>query len=337
MLKEFIQKVVAGQHLTEEESSRAMGAIMEGTVGDAQIAALAIALRMKGETVDEITGFARAMRARAVKVAAPPDVIDTCGTGGDRSGTFNVSTAAALVAAGAGARVAKHGNRSVSSHSGSADVFKALGVNTEAPLPVVEQCIREAGIGFLFAPAMHPAMKHVVNARREMGVRTVFNILGPLTNPAGAMRQIVGVFDAAYVETMARVLHRLGTRRSFVVHGEDGLDEISTCAPSLVCEVCAGTVRTYSVSPQDFGIPQANRADLRVSDAEGSAAAIRGLLAGERGPRRDIAMLNAACALVAAGVAEDMPAGLVLAERSIDSGAARRCLDRLAALSNGRG
>jgi anthranilate phosphoribosyltransferase len=334
MIKELIQKAMSGQNLTEEDAFAGMGALMEGEATDAQIGAWLAALRMKGETVEEVTGFARAMRSRVVPVEAPPEVIDTCGTGGDRSGTFNISTAAALVAAGAGAKVAKHGNRSVSSQSGSADVLKALGVKIDAGPEVVAACIREAGIGFLFAPGHHPAMKHVIGARREMGVRTVFNILGPLTNPAGAKRQVMGVFDAAWLEPLAKVLGKLGAERAFLVHGEDGLDEISTTAPTSVSEWRDGGVQSYTVTPEDVGLTRARPGDLAVSSAEESAQTVRDVLAGRKGPCRDIVVLNAACALAAGGLAEDLRAGVAPAEQAIDSGAAGKALESLVAASN---
>jgi anthranilate phosphoribosyltransferase len=290
---------------------------------------------MKGETVEEITGCARAMRAKATRIQAPrPDVLDTCGTGGDASGTFNISTAAALVAAGAGCCVAKHGNRAVSSSSGSADVLRALGVNIEAGVPVVERSLREAGIGFLFAPALHQAMKHAIGPRREMGIRTVFNILGPLTNPAGAQRQLLGVYDPSLLEVVAQVLANLGSLRALVVHGDDGLDELTTTTTSHVCEMGEGRLRTYTLSPEQLGLPCARLDDLKVPDAVASAAAIRSVLAGKTGPHRDIVLLNAAAALVAAGKAADLPEGCRLAAAAIDSGAAARALERLIAITN---
>jgi anthranilate phosphoribosyltransferase len=312
-----------------------MEEIMSGQATDAQIAAFAVALRMKGETVEEITGCARVMREKATRIRVPePDVLDTCGTGGDAAGTFNISTAAALVAAGAGCRVAKHGNRSVSSSSGSADVLRELGVNIEAGVPAVERSLREAGIGFLFAPALHQAMRYAIGPRREMGVRTIFNILGPLTNPAFASRQLIGVYDARLLEPLARVLGNLGSVRCLVVHGDDGLDELTTTTASHVCEQDGGEVRSYVICPEDVGLPRARLDDLRVASVAESAAAIREVLAGRVGPRRDIVLLNAAAALVAGGKAKDLSDGLPLAARAIDAGAAAVALQRLIAITN---
>ena len=266
MIRDAIAKLVAAQDLSRDEAVAAMTAIMSGDATDAQIAAFTVALRLKGETVDEISGCAAVMREKAVRIHAPsPDVLDTCGTGGDATGTFNISTAVALVAAGAGCCVAKHGNRSVSSASGSADVLRELGVNIEAGVPVVERALREAGIGFLFAPALHGAMKYAIGPRREMGIRTVFNILGPLTNPARARRQLLGVFDAGLLDTMARVLASLGSVRCLIVHGDDGLDELTTTTTSHVCELHDGQLRSYIVSPGELGLPPARLDDLRVA------------------------------------------------------------------------
>ncbi|MFP4058612.1 MAG: anthranilate phosphoribosyltransferase [Candidatus Brocadiia bacterium] len=335
MIREAIAKLVEGEDLTADETVAAMDAIMSGRATDAQIAAFVVALRLKGETIEEIAGCARVMRQKARRIQAPfPDVLDTCGTGGDASGTLNVSTAAALVAAGAGCRVAKHGNRSVSSASGSADVLAELGANIAVEPDVVERCLAEAGIGFLFAPSLHQAMKYAIGPRREMGIRTIFNILGPLTNPAFASRQLLGVYDAALLEPMAHVLARLGSVRCLVVHGEDGLDELTTTAASQVCQLDAGRVRSYRVEPQDLGLPRADLDDLRVASPAESAAAIRGVLAGRPGPHRDIVALNAGAALVAAGKATDLPEGLRLAGESLDSGAASRVLDRLIRITN---
>jgi len=334
MIKEAIAKLVSHTSLYAAEAEAAMGEIMSGGATDAQIAAFAVALRMKGETVEEIAGCARAMRAKATRIEAPsPDVLDTCGTGGDAKGTFNVSTAAALVAAGAGCCVAKHGNRAVSSASGSADVLRELGVRIDAPVPVVERALREAGIGFLFAPALHGAMKHAIGPRREMGIRTVFNILGPLTNPAGARRQLLGVYDPALLETMAAVLASLGSVRCLIVHGDDGLDELTTTTTSRVCEMEEGRLRSYTVSPEDVGLPRARLDDLRVASVAESAAAIRAVLAGQAGPHRDIVVLNAAAALVAGGKATNLADGIRLAAASLDSGAAAKALERLIAVT----
>ena len=335
MIREAIAKLVAGADLSVDEAQGAMNEIMSGEATEAQIAAFTVALRLKGETVDEITGCARVMRQKATRIEAPsPDVLDTCGTGGDASGTFNISTAAAVVAAGAGCCVAKHGNRSVSSASGSADVLRELGVNIEAGVPVVERSLREAGIGFLFAPGLHQAMKYAIGPRRQMGIRTVFNILGPLTNPAGARRQLLGVYDPGLLETMASVLGNLGSVRCLIVHGDDGLDELTTTATSHVCELEGGRLRSYVVDPDDLGLPRARLDDLRVGSAAESAAVIRGILSDRAGPHRDIVVLNAAGALVAGGKATDFAEGARLAEEAIRSGAAARVLERLIALTN---
>jgi anthranilate phosphoribosyltransferase len=290
---------------------------------------------MKGETGEEIAGCARVMRAKARRLdAGTPDVVDTCGTGGDARNTFNISTAAALVAAGAGATVAKHGNRAVSSHSGSADALKQLGVNIEAKPEAVERCMREARIGFLFAPLLHEAMKFAIGPRREVGVRTVFNILGPLTNPAGARCQVMGVYDPALPPLLAGVLRDLGSRRCMVVHGDDGLDEITTTGRTAVAELNDGTVRTYTIAPEDVGLPRAKLADLTVWNVEEAAEAIRLVLAGERGPHRDIVVLNAGAALLVTGLASDLKSGVQRAADSLDSGAARKALEELVRVSN---
>jgi len=332
MIKDFIGKVVEGRDLSADESAAAMTEIMEGRASDAQIACFITALRMKGETVDEITGCASVMRQKATRVRAEGGrfaVVDTCGTGGDRSGTFNISTAAALAVAGAGVTVAKHGNRSVSSHSGSADVLRTLGVNIEADIPAVERCLNEAGIGFLFAPLLHGAMKYAIGPRREIGVRTVFNILGPLTNPAGATCQVMGVYDGALTDVLAHVLRNLGSNHCFVVHGADGLDEITTTGPTKVSELVHGRVNTYEISPEDVGLQRARVEDMLVGSPAESAHAIRGVLARAPGPHRDIVLLNAAAALAAAGAAADLQAGVTVAAESLDSGRASKALDEL--------
>jgi anthranilate phosphoribosyltransferase len=318
---------------------------MSGAATNAQIAAFLTALRMKGETVEELIGFAQVMRQKAVKVrtrasevvgATGTDremLIDTAGTGGDASGTFNVSTATAFVVAGAGVKVAKHGNRSVSSLCGSADVVETLGINIELAPAKVARCIDEVGIGFLYAPLLHTAMKHVMAARREMGIRTVFNMLGPLTNPAGANAQVIGVYSDALTEPLAHALAELGTLRAFVVHGDDGLDEISNTGPSHISEVHEGVVRSSTVRPEDFGLPRASLHDLRGGDREENAAIVRQVLAAEAGPRRDIVLMNAAAALVVGGKAHDFKEGVTLAAQSIDSGAAAAKLAGLITLS----
>jgi len=345
IITESVRRLVDGRDLSRIEAAAAMDAIMSGAATNAQIAAFLTALRMKGETVEELIGFAQVMRQKVVRIRTRGDevaaltgtdremLIDTCGTGGDATGTFNVSTATAFVVAGAGLRVAKHGNRSVSSLCGSADVVEALGINLELPPPRVSRCLDEVGLGFLYAPLLHTAMKHVMPARREMGIRTVFNMLGPLTNPAGANAQIIGVYAAALTEPLARVLAELGTVRAFVVHGADNLDEISNTGESQLSEVRDGAVRTFTVRPEDFGMPRAAIADLRGGDREQNAQIIRALLEGEPGPRRDIVLMNAAAALVAGGRARDLKDGVGLAAQSIDSGAARDKLQALVALS----
>jgi anthranilate phosphoribosyltransferase len=345
IITEALKALVDRRDLSRIEAAAAMEAIMSGAATNAQIAAFLTALRMKGETVEELIGFAQVMRQKVVRIRTRADevaaltgtdremLIDTCGTGGDATGTFNVSTATAFVVAGAGLKVAKHGNRSVSSLCGSADVVEALGINLELTPQKVGRCVDEAGIGFLYAPLLHTAMKHVMPARREMGVRTVFNMLGPLTNPAGANAQVIGVYTAALTEPLARVLAELGTIRAFVVHGADSLDEISNTGESRVSEVREGSVRTFSVRPEDFGMSRATIRDLQGGDREQNAQIIRMLLDGEPGPRRDIVLMNAAAALVAGARARDLKEGVALAAQSIDSGAARRKLEALVALS----
>ena len=308
---------------------------MTGQATPAQIGGFLVGLRMKGETVEEITAATQVMRALAthVPVADKTHLVDTCGTGGDAAHTFNISTTSAFVVAAAGAKVAKHGNRSVSSMCGSADVVETLGINLELTPPKVARCIDEVGIGFLYAPLLHTAMKHVMAARREMGIRTVFNMLGPLTNPAAANAQIIGVYAASLTEPLARVLAELGTVRAFVVHGADGLDEISNTGESRVSEVREGMVRSYTVRPEDFGLGRAAIGELMGGDREENARIIRAILDGETGPRRDIVLMNAAAALVAGGKARDFKDGVGLAAQAVDSGAARRTLEALIALS----
>ncbi len=338
MIREAIAKVIERQNLSDEEARLAMGEIMSGEATPAQISAFLTALRMKGETPEEITGCARAMREKVTRCdVGELTLVDTCGTGGDRTHTFNISTAAALVAAGAGAKVAKHGNRSVSSSSGSADVLEELGVNINADIEAVKRCIYEANIGFLFAPRLHPAMKYAIGPRREMGVRTIFNILGPLTNPAGARRQMLGVFSQGMTEVLAFVLRNLGAEHAFVIHGLDGLDEVSTCGETQVTELRDGKVRSFRISPEEFGIPKGCLEDLVVSSVEESASVIQSVLSGEKGPARDISLLNAGCVIRVAGLAGDIPEGISQAERAIESGAAKASLDRLVEISNSSG
>jgi len=338
MIQDLIRKVTERKDLTVEESTRAMNEIMSGEATPAQIAAFIVALRMKGETTAEITGCARVMREKAKRVdpgfPGQYEVVDTCGTGGDLHCTFNISTASALVAAGAGVTVAKHGNRAVSSHSGSADVLKQLGVNIQAEVPVVEKCLREARIGFLFAPMLHGAMKYAIGPRREIAVRTVFNILGPLTNPAGARCQVLGVYDDDLVPVLADVLRNLGSRRCFVVHGDDGLDEMTTTTTTQVAELKDGWVATYAISPEDVGLSRAKMEDLVVGNVDEAADAIELILKGEAGPKRDVAVLNAGAALLAAGAAADLQKGVQKAVEAIDSGAAAETLKKLVQISN---
>ncbi len=343
MIVEALHKVVDGTDLSREEAAQVMEFLMSGQATDAQVAAFLTAMRIKGETVEELCGFARVMRDKVTPVptrhagaqARPhlgkPMLVDTCGTGGDAQGTFNISTAAAFVVAGAGIPVAKHGNRGVSGPCGSADVIEALGVLLDLAPERVGRCIDEVGIGFLFAPLLHPAMKFVMSARREIRIRTLFNILGPLTNPASAPAQVIGVYDGALTELLAGVMNELGCHRAFVVHGMDGLDEISTIAETKISEVHNGHIRTYFVQPEDFGIARARLADLRGGDAAANAEIIRQILQGAKGPRRDIVVLNAGAAIVAGGGAQDMQEGIVTAERSIESGTAWNTLEKVVA------
>ena len=332
------EKAAAGTHLSRQEAEAAMEEILSGRAVEDSIVALLSALRAKGETVGELVGFARAMRRHATPIfndAARPDelLVDTCGTGGDSSGTFNISTTAAFVAAGAGVRVAKHGNRSISSKCGSADVLEALGISLDVAPERVGAAIREIGIGFLFAPSLHTAMRHAMPARRRLG-RTAFNLLGPLTNPAGAGAQIAGVFSAGVVEKVATALAELGVERAFVVHGAGGLDEISLTGETKVGDVRGGAVSVYEVTPEDFGLSRAPISAIFGGDAAHNAKLLRAILAGEPGPRRDIVIANAAAAIVAAGGAADFHEGALLAAESIDSGAAGMKLDALIAFTS---
>jgi anthranilate phosphoribosyltransferase len=337
-IKDAIAQMLEDRCLAEAEAEAVMEQIMTGQATPAQIGGFLIGLRLKGETVEEVTGFARAMRRNAIAVRPRRRLlVDTCGTGGDGTGTFNISTTAAFVVAGAGLAVAKHGNRSVSSNCGSADVLKALGVCLELSPEEVAACIDEVGIGFLYAPLLHPAMKHAIGPRREMGVRTVFNILGPLTNPAGAQAQVLGVYDGALTEMMAQVLGSLGCRAAFVVHGADGLDELSTTGPNQITRLRDGQVHTFILDPLELGLPRATLSDLEGGEAAENATIVRAVLDGEPGPRRDVVLLNAAAGLVAGKLAAALPEGLSLAAQSIDSGAARAKLEGLVAFTNSRG
>jgi len=336
-IKPLLSALAAGRTLTEAEAYAAFEEVMSGRATEAQIAALltATAARPGGPTVDEITGAARAMHAHVTPIAVPEgvEVIDTCGTGGDASGTFNISTAAALIAAGAGAVVAKHGNRSVTSKSGSSQVLEALGVKLMVDGATLTRCLAEAGICFAYAPAHHPAMKHAAPVRQQLGFRTVFNLLGPLTNPAGAARQVIGVFEAALTEPIATALQRLGAVRAMVVHG-DGLDEIATTGPTRITTLANGAIRTTELRADDLGIETASIEALRVESVAASASVIRAVLEGEHGAARDIAALNAAAALVVADRAADLAEGLAHAGNAIDAGAARDTLERLIAITN---
>jgi anthranilate phosphoribosyltransferase len=333
-LKEIIQKVATGATLEVAEMQSALEIMMSGVATPAQMGAFLMGLRVRGETVAEITGAAKLMRAKMTPVEAPPGAVDIVGTGGDGVGTFNVSTCAALVAAGAGLAVAKHGNRSVSSISGASDVLAALGVKLEVTPATVSRSIKEAGVGFMWAPLHHSAMKHWAPIRGELAIRTVFNLLGPICNPAGVKRQVVGVFSAQWVEPIAHVLKNLGSEHVWVVHGHDGLDEITTTGATDVAELKKGKVHMFEVSPADAGLPPAKLGDLKGADAKTNAAAIRGLLAGKKGPFRDIVLLNTAAALIVGGKAANLTDGVALAAHSIESGAAAKALEKLIAISN---
>ncbi len=333
-MKEFLEKIIARKDLTQAETARAFDKIMSGEATPAQIGAFIATLRMKGETVDEIAGGAASMRRHAVFIdCGGRQVVDTCGTGGDGQGTFNISTTAAFITAGAGVPVAKHGNRAITSQCGSADVLGALGVNLDATPDVVETCVQEAGIGFLFAPKLHPAMKHAMGPRKELGVRTIFNMLGPLSNPAGAKGQIIGVFAPELTETFANVLRVLGTRRAFVVHGHDGMDEITVTDRTRVSELADGRVRTYDFDPLEFIEDYASPGDLAGGDAAANAEILRRVLDGAPGPQRQIACLNAAAAIVAGEKVKTIGEGWQAAQASIDSGRARAALDALVRVS----
>ncbi len=349
MIKKAIARVVERENLTEPEMIEVMDQIMSGETTPAQTAAFITALRMKGETVEEVTGAARVMRDRATYIRVGRNVLgldrddinldletilDTCGTGGSGTNTFNVSTTVAFVVSACGVKVAKHGNRSVSSTCGSADVLEALGVNLDVTPETVERCIGEIGIGFLFAPALHGAMKHAIGPRREIGIRTIFNILGPLTNPAGAQCQVLGVYREELTEKLAQVLRKLGCKRGFVVHGLDGMDEITLTTETRIAEVTPDGVNSRLFGPEELGLPRCSMAELRGGDAAANAAIVRGVLSGERGPKRDIVLLNAAFGLVAAGKAGDPAEGLRMAADAIDTGRALAQLEKLAAMTN---
>ena len=332
-IRDAIETVVSGGSLSADEAARAMGAIMSGDATPAQIGALAAAMRLKGETVDEIAGMARAMREKSLRVVSGGAVVDTCGTGGDSSGSFNISTTAALIAAGAGVKVAKHGNRAMSGATGSADVLEALGVKIALSPESVARCLDEVGFGFMFAQGYHPAMRFAAAPRREIGIRTVFNLLGPLTNPAGAARQVIGVSDPSAAPKIAGALALLGSEKALVVHGADGMDELTITGPSAVHLLEGGAVIQFEVSPSDLGLEEAPAESVRADGPEDSARIARAVLDGERGAARDVALMNAAAALVAADAASDLADGAKAAARSVDDGAARATLDALIALS----
>jgi len=332
--KVLIAKAATGASLTREEAARGFDRMMSGEATPSQMGALLMALRVRGETVEEITGAVTVMREKMLRVAAPPDAIDVVGTGGDASGSYNISTCAAFIVAGAGVPVAKHGNRALSSRSGAADVLAALGVKIELPPDAVGRCISEAGIGFMFAPAHHPAMKNVGPTRVELGTRTIFNLLGPLSNPAGVRRQMVGVFSRQWIEPLANVLKNLGSESVWVVHGSDGLDEVTSAGVTYVAALANGAVRTFEIAPEDVDVARAMPEMLRGGDAEQNARALLDVLKGRKGAFRDVALMNAAAGLVVAGCAADLKQGFALAAKSVDSGEAEGRLDRLIAVSN---
>jgi len=333
--QDILHKVVDGIDLSEEEMVSVMTQVMEGKVDRSLLGAFLTALRIKGETVEEISGAAQVMREKAEPLNIPVEgIVDTCGTGGDGADTFNISTTAAFVVAGAGIPVAKHGNRAVSSRSGSADVLKCLGVNIEADKAVVERCVEMGGIGFLFAPTLHKAMKHAADVRRELGFRTVFNLLGPLTNPARVKAQVIGVFDSKWTLPLAEVLKNLGAVHAFVVHGEDGLDEITLTCNTKVSELNSGSIKDYFIDPTELGFDYCSEQDLKGGSAVDNATILRELLDGKGGPKRDIVLLNAAAAIVAVGKAADLKTGIEVAKKSIDSGEARQKLKDLCRLSH---
>ena len=336
MLRPFLEKLATGEELSAQDAHAAMLAILGGEATTPQITAFLMALRVRGETHQELLGFARAMREKTIRIDAcvtPEPLLDTAGTGGGTGSTFNISTVAAFVLAGAGARVAKHGNRSFSSQCGSADILEQLGVNVGLAPERVGQSIREIGIGFLYAPSFHPAMKHAHEARKELGFRTVFNLLGPLTNPAGAMRQLIGAPSPHAASLMANALAGLGTERSLIVHSRDGLDEVTTTGPTLVFEVAGTEVRSFEWTPADFGLPVAALSDLRGGDRSRNAEIARAVLDGAKGPHRDIVLVNSAAALLACGLASDLADGIAQSTHAIDSGAARQKLHQLAEFS----
>jgi len=332
--KALIAKVATGATLSREEAASAFDRMMSGEATPSQMGALLMGLRVRGETVDEITGAVSAMRAKMLRVEAPPNAVDVVGTGGDASGSYNISTCAAFIVAGAGIPVAKHGNRALSSRSGAADVLSSLGVKIDLTPDMVGRCIREAGIGFMFAPAHHPAMKNVGPTRVELGTRTIFNLLGPLSNPAGVRRQLVGVFSRHWIEPLAQVLQNLGSDSVWVVHGADGLDEITSSGPTYVAALKDGKIKTFEIAPQDSGIMVAKPEALRGDDADVNARALKDVLDNKDGAYRDVSVLNAAAAFVVAGAADSLKEGVALAHKSLQSGAAKDRVARLIAVSN---
>jgi anthranilate phosphoribosyltransferase len=332
--KPLIGKVATGASLSRDEATRAFDLMMSGAATPSQMGGLLMALRVRGETIDEITGAVATMRAKMLTVNAPSNAIDVVGTGGDASGTYNISTLASLIVAGAGIPVAKHGNRALSSKSGAADVLMALGVKIDLTPEQVSRCIKEAGVGFMFAPAHHPAMKNVGATRVELGTRTIFNLLGPLSNPAGVKRQMVGVYSKHWVQPLAEALNNLGSEAAWVVHGSDGLDEITLCGTTSVAALENGKVRLFEIKPEDVGLPPCNAEDLRGGDAAVNAAALLDVLGGAKGPHRNVAVMNAGAGLVVAGKAANLKDGVALAQQSIDSGEAKKRLDRLITVSN---
>ena len=334
-IQEALKKVLDKLNLKEEEMILVMTQVMEGKVEDSQLGAFLTALRMKGETIEEITGAAKVMRDKAEKIKVSKDpIIDTCGTGGDGANTFNISTAAAFVVAGCDISVAKHGNRAVSSRSGSADVLKCLGVNIEASKLTVEKCIDQIGIGFLFAPLMHGAMKHAAGVRKQLGIRTIFNLLGPLTNPAGANAQVIGIYDSSRLKQIASVLKLLGTRKAFVVHGSDGLDEITLTGETKVCELANGQISEYILKPDSFDLTACEAKDITGGTPEENADILKAILSGIKGPKRDIVLMNASAAICASDKKESLKAAMELARESIDSGSAEQKLKDLCRLSH---
>ncbi|MCJ7515450.1 MAG: anthranilate phosphoribosyltransferase [Dehalococcoidia bacterium] len=333
MIKEAISALVSGRSLAADDAAQVMEEIMQGEATPAQFGAFVTALRLKGETVDEIVGLARTMRARAIPVITDGLVVDTCGTGGDGSQTFNISTTAAFVAAGAGLKVAKHGNRAMSSQCGSADVLEALGVKIDLNAEQVQRCLQEIGIGFMFAPAFHPAMKYAAVPRREIGIRTVFNILGPLTNPAGAKAQVLGVADDSLVEKMAQALQYLGCHHALVVHGEDGLDEITVAGETHICELKGNHILNYAISPEKIGLTRSDSESLKGGSAKENAEMLRNILAGAPGPQRDAVLMNTAAVFLAGDIVQTLRQGVELAQQTIDSGQAMNKLEQLIELS----